>query len=503
MICVLVVGAGGGWEQAALTRINTHASITVLKRCVDVNDLLAVATLGQADVALVGLDAPGFDAAAVEHLRRHRVRVVGVAPSGAEAVRARAARIGVRSVVAAGDLTALVASLEHHGDDPAGTHARSQPDRDVAPQPSSPPPPPTDRDVAPADPAPDARGGPSTAAPSWWSGQQGNAPVDAPGSSGAAAVTTPRSRFAATSENEPATEPGEVAPRSTTVAVWGPAGAPGRTTLAVTLAATLARRGEDTVLVDGDPWGGAVAQQLGIVDDVSGLLQAARSAAGAHLEDGWRIAARTVERHFGVVTGLPRPERWDEVDAEVVQDLVRYARREAHVVVDTGFSIETDEAAMLAGRPERNGLTLAALDEVDVVLVVGSADPVGLTRLARGVAELRDRGIGEIQVVVNRTRSTLGWSTQQLKGLVADIAGGVAFHLLPEDRAATDRALVNGRHVLDGAEGPLARAVADLAHQVVPVPPGAIGPAGRTEPTARRSRLGAVRRRRADTGRPR
>ena len=56
-------------------------------------------------------------------------------------------------------------------------------------------------------------------------------------------------------------------------------------------------------------------------------------------------------------------------------------------------------------------MTLAALDAADEIVVVGSADPVGLSRLARGLVELRERTAGApVRVVVNRMRPTLGWS---------------------------------------------------------------------------------------------
>ena len=58
--------------------------------------------------------------------------------------------------------------------------------------------------------------------------------------------------------------------------VWGPAGAPGRTLVATSLAAALAGRGLRTTLVDADPYAASVAQQLGVLDEVSGLLSAAR-----------------------------------------------------------------------------------------------------------------------------------------------------------------------------------------------------------------------------------
>src|SRR6185436_2605907 len=121
----LVAAAGAPWESAALQAL-TGAGLVVLKRCVDLPDLLASAGSGQADVAVVSSELPGLDGAAVTHLLRHDVRTLAV------------------------------------------------------------------------------------------------------------------------------------------VAVWGPAGAPGRTTVAVSLAAELSRRRRRVVLADVDPWGGSVAQHLGV-----------------------------------------------------------------------------------------------------------------------------------------------------------------------------------------------------------------------------------------------
>ena len=131
--------------------------------------------------------------------------------------------------------------------------------------------------------------------------------------------------------------------------VWGPAGAPGRTTLATGLAAELARRGCRTTLVDADPYGGAVAQQLGILDEVSGLLAAARVTAGGMLGERFGSVQRTIGPHLGVVTGLPRPDRWVEVRPGVVEHLLEVGRDHGHVVVDTGFSLEQDPAS-ISGR---------------------------------------------------------------------------------------------------------------------------------------------------------
>ena len=69
-----------------------------------------------------------------------------------------------------------------------------------------------------------------------------------------------------------------VAPPGMVIAVWGPTGAPGRTTVAVTLAVEAALLGVETLLVDADTYGGSVAQALGLLDEAPGLAAAARAA---------------------------------------------------------------------------------------------------------------------------------------------------------------------------------------------------------------------------------
>lgn len=393
---VLLVANGAAWEGAALELLGRHPGIVVLKRCVDVDDLLATATAGQAQVAVVGVGAPGLDRPAVDLLLGQGVRPVAVEDGGAGSSddRVRAARLGISRVVGA-DLGALVAAvLVDEG--PSG-------------EPEDP--------RVPADPAGEVRGGPPT----------GRGPA------------------------------GRV------VAVWGPAGAPGRTTLAAAVAAELATRGRRTVLVDADPHGGAVAQQLGILDEVSGLLAAARLASAGQLEERIGSVQRGIDERLSVVTGLPRGERFAEVRAGTVEHLLELARDLGEVVVDTGFSLEDDPGSDYGTRPGRNQLTLGALGVADLVVVVGSADPVGLSRLVRGLVDLRDVvGARPVHVVVNRMRPTLGWSERDIAGMVAGFAGPTGLHFLPDDQPTADRALVAGRTLLEVGDSALTRAVSRL-----------------------------------------
>ena len=109
MICVLLLAAGEAWESPALSDLEAHPGVVVLKRCVDVDDLLASVTSGQVDVAVLSLDAPGLDPASIAHLRRHAVRPVGVTTARADDldVREHAQRLGVSAVVGAGGLATL------------------------------------------------------------------------------------------------------------------------------------------------------------------------------------------------------------------------------------------------------------------------------------------------------------------------------------------------------------------------------------------------------------
>ncbi len=389
MIVALMVASGAPWEATALTALNDHPGVVVLKRCVDIDDLLASASAGQADVAVLGLDAPGLDVAAVDHLRRHGVRPVAVVAAGAvEPGRVRGSRIGIRALVADDELEVLPDVVTRP--DPTPTAARP---------PAEPP----------------------------------AVPVPAPGGTGRVIV------------------------------VWGPAGAPGRTTLAVGIAGELARRERRTILVDADPYGGTVAQQLGIMDEVSGLLAAARLATLGALEARFASVQRGVDGWLSVVTGLPRPDRYAEVRPGTVEHLLEVARSQATVVVDTGFSLEDQPSHDYAARPGRNQLTLGALDVADEIVVVGSADPMGLSRLARALVDVRElTGGAPTRVVVNRMRPTLGWSEKDVASMVTGFARISGLHFLPEDRVAVDRALVSGRMLVETGESALTRAVSSV-----------------------------------------
>ncbi|WP_308799670.1 AAA family ATPase [Agromyces silvae] len=244
------------------------------------------------------------------------------------------------------------------------------------------------------------------------------------------------------------------------VAVWGPAGAPGRTTLAVNLAAELAAAGHQVALVDADPYGGAVATALGLLDEAPGFAAACRLAGAGALDRAEleRVARRysSPRGSFDVFTGLVGPGRWPELAADRVTSALTEMRARFDVVVaDTGFSLERDEALTSDQfAPRRNAATFSALGVADRVVAVGLADPIGLSRLVRGHAELAEHLETErVEVVVNRVRSaTLGIDAHvQIRHTLRRFAGIAEVTLLPHDGRAADAAILAAKTLRDVA----------------------------------------------------
>src|SRR3978361_1071458 len=98
--------AGAAWESAALREL-AASGVIVVKRCVDLADLMATAASGQADVAVVSPELPGLDAASVLHLLRHDVRTVAVGDEGVMSL----ARIGVAEVVPGSEVARLAEAV--------------------------------------------------------------------------------------------------------------------------------------------------------------------------------------------------------------------------------------------------------------------------------------------------------------------------------------------------------------------------------------------------------
>ena len=238
---------------------------------------------------------------------------------------------------------------------------------------------------------------------------------------------------------------------SRVIAVWGPTGAPGRTTVAINLAAELALTGQRTLLIDADTYGGTVAASLGLIDEASGIAAACRLASQEKLSEA--ELARLVQRvslgneHLSVLTGITRPGRWPELATDRMTAVQKASREWFDViVVDCGFNLEMDEEiASDMFSPRRNMATHVLLKTADTIIEVAAADPVGISRFIRAHQDLCELyPDADTRTVLNRVRPGLvgiGYDGQPAAALER-FAGITPVAQLPHDDRALELALL-------------------------------------------------------------
>lgn len=422
---VLTAAGGAAWETGLVAALEGgQFGVTVARRCVDVVELLAVAATGQGRAALVSAALRHLDADAVDRLLAAGVVPVGVVARDDTVAEDRLRALGIADLVPEDAEPAIVAGVLLEAVRAAADGA-----------------PPAARERIFGDPTASLAVPPGGVAP------------------------------------EP---PTAATRRGRVIAVWGPTGAPGRTTVAIGLADEIGRHGLAALLVDAEVYGASVAPALGLLEDSPGLAAACRQAAATRLDPA-ALAALCWQLTPGlrVLTGLPVAARWPELRPAAVESVLDAARGLSDcIVVDCGFSLETDEELSFDTlAPRRNGATLAVLNAADVIVVVGSADPIGVQRLVRGLAELRELDLPVAPwVVLNRVRRGVvpGDPVAELTGAVERFAGCRPAAFLPLDQAAVDAALARGKTLAETSRrGQLRAALVDLAGAVVGAPTGA------------------------------
>ncbi len=417
----VLCAVAGPAEPALVAALDAAGTgLTVVRRCADLPEVVAAALAGVGRVAVLGSGLGGLDRSVLARVREAGLGVVILAePGEVERVRSLGAAAVLADDTPAEDVVRAVRAVVD-GLETSATAVR-------VPRPGA------DRHTAPD---------------------------------------------AATEVDLSAPESARAARRGRVVAVWGPHGAPGRTTVAVNLAAELAALGEEALVVDADTWGGCVGQSLGLLDESPGLAAAARAAAHGTLDDRTLDPlCPPVEPGLRVLTGLTRPDRWRELSPAALDVVWEVARTVVDwAVVDCGFSLEDEVGAGFEAMlgPRRNGATLSALAAADVVVVVGTADPVGIHRLVQGLVDLAEVGVPApgARRVLAVTRVRAGTAGPRPEAAVTEAvvryAGVEAPLLIPDDRPAYDRALLAGATLRAVAPQSPARAVlASLAADLV------------------------------------
>ena len=434
----VILALAGLPQEPELVRAAADAGLTVVRRCVDAVDLLGAAALDADSPVIVSAVLPRISADVVTRLEgRARIGLASDALSGD-----RLARLGIETVLSTSptpDATmqqvadvCRAQAAQSAARSPAGGPAKSSgPAKSTGPAKSS----------GPAD----------AGVPAPSDAQPGVDPAGTPPGGGPSA--------------------GEASGRrGTVIAVWGPMGAPGRTTIALGVAEALADDGARVCLVDADTYGPSVAMALGLVEETSGLSLACRSAEAGSLSPA-ALASLTMtmtasqDGRWRVLGGIARVDRWADLGSAGLDRLWPVARAAFDVVVvDTGFCVESDDSPGAWGR-QRNAAARSALAQADHVLAVADDSALGATRLLSAWPQVGALVPGVPTTVVRNRADGRGG---QWRSLVDDRVAAHRIVDVPHDPRTLRACWSTGRSLGEaGRRSPVRRALVTLARSSV------------------------------------
>lgn len=229
---------------------------------------------------------------------------------------------------------------------------------------------------------------------------------------------------------------------SAVTVVYGPAGAPGRSTISLGLAEAWSRSGDRVCLIDADSIGPSLALLVGMTEDVSGVLVAARYADQGALDmRSLGSACRRLDDRLWLMSGVGSSDRWHQLRPASFERVVRLcAENFDRVVIDTNplLNVEGFDDALTAGMPSRDGVTRSALHLSDRVVVVTQPDAVSVVRLSVDLPlAMRLIEHSRVSVVVNRSSKRDSRAGTDVAEVLTEIGINVPVHTVPEDGAVS------------------------------------------------------------------
>jgi pilus assembly protein CpaE len=233
------------------------------------------------------------------------------------------------------------------------------------------------------------------------------------------------------------------------VAVLGPKGGVGKTTVSTNLATVIAASGKRVLLIDLDLQFGDVGLALGVEPErtIYDLVTAAGNLDGEKL----RGYLGTSGGGVNVLLAPVRPDQAEAVTAERLGEVIDVARTEFDVVI-----VDTP--------PAFTATAIAAVDQAAHSVVVGSLDLPGLKNMKVGIETLRlmDVDPDRMTIVLNRADSKVGLNPADVKAII----GRPPDVNIPSDRAVPRAVNAATPIVLAEPKSRPAKALRQLGEQV-------------------------------------
>lgn len=224
------------------------------------------------------------------------------------------------------------------------------------------------------------------------------------------------------------------------VCVYGAVGSPGRSTVALGLAESWAHAGERVCLIDLDTLAPSLGFMVGMTEDVSGLLVAARYAdQGALDARSLGSSCRRLDERLWLMSGIGSPDRWMHARPSALDRVWQSCTRHFdRVVIDVNpllSTVEVDDP--LAGAlPARDSATRSALRASDAVVLVTKSDPLSVSRLLTDLPNVEGLlGHARIEVVVNGVPRRHAAIRTRVREALMEVGAVLPVHAIPGDPA--------------------------------------------------------------------
>lgn len=222
------------------------------------------------------------------------------------------------------------------------------------------------------------------------------------------------------------------------IAVSGPHGSTGKTTVSINLALELAAERHRVLLIDGDLRAGSIANNFLLADLPAGLPGAIRIASQNRfdLEQLERLSVEVKKSNLVIMPGFSYPPE-QEVGNDAMVGILEVARQSFdYTVIDLG--------SILAASSTAEAFTESVFGIADSQLFVCLADPIGIFRLLATEQKLLEVSTNS-KLLMNRVRnSVIASARREIAITLQRLSQLEVASYLPDDPQQIDQAMRTG-----------------------------------------------------------